>query len=212
MRTLKIVVAEDHQLMLEAIRLCFLHEDDVEIVGEATAGRDVVPVALRAQPDVVLLDVDFPDMDGLRCLEQLRRDVPSATVVMFSGIDDTRVVAAALDLGAACYVLKSIDPRDLGAAIRQSVEGTVLHASAHERDAAAAEADLPQLSERELSILKPLAAGRSNRDIAQQLWLAEQTVKFHLTNIYRKLGVTSRTDAIQFAYRHGLVGPGLDRG
>jgi len=195
--------------MLEAIRLCFLHEADVEIVGETSAGRDVVPLARRTQPDVVLLDVDFPDMDGLRCLEHLRRDLPSITVVMFSGIDDARVSAAAFDLGAACYVLKSIDPRDLAGAVRQSVESTVRHppltaagCSHPSRDPMA-----PQLSERELSILKPLVAGKSNRDIARQLWLAEQTVKFHLTNIYRKLGVTSRTDAIQFAYRHGLVGP-----
>jgi DNA-binding NarL/FixJ family response regulator len=207
MRQIRVLVADDHQLMLEAIRLAFANESDLEIVGEALAGSEVLPLARRTQPDVVLLDVSLPVMDGLRCLELLRRRHPNIKVAMLSGIDDARVVRAAFDLGASCYVLKSIDPRDLASAVRQVVENSVLHA-AHlgaGGNAANAAAAAMRLSERELSILDALATGKSNKEIAKHLCLAEQTVKFHLTNMYRKLGVTSRTDAIRWAYRHGVV-------
>jgi DNA-binding NarL/FixJ family response regulator len=121
-------------------------------------------------------------------------------------VDDPQVIQAALERGASAFILKSIDPGDLPAAIRQTVEGTVFR-TLGSSGAPAAEVSGKDLglSERELTILKALSAGLSNKQIAQQLWLAEQTVKFHLTNIYRKLEVGSRTEAIRAAYEHGLV-------
>jgi DNA-binding NarL/FixJ family response regulator len=206
MRQLKIVIADDHRLMLAALRLALEPASDMEVVAEAESGSQVLPLVHQHSPDVVLLDIRMPGMDGLRCVEQLKARFPHVKAIAISGVDDPQVIQAALERGASAFILKSIDPRDLPAAIRQTVDGTVfrtLGGSGAAADEVSAR-DLG-LSERELTILKALAAGLSNKQIAQQLWLAEQTVKFHLTNIYRKLEVGSRTEAIRTAYEHGLV-------
>jgi DNA-binding NarL/FixJ family response regulator len=126
--------------------------------------------------------------------------------VILSGVDDPAVVEAAFERGAVAFILKHVDPRDVASAIRQAAEGTVVHAAAGRpaptRHDPAKEAGL---TEREVAILMALGNGMSNKQIARQLWLAEQTVKFHLTNIYRKLGVASRAEAIHYAYGHGLI-------
>jgi DNA-binding NarL/FixJ family response regulator len=206
MRQLKLLVADDHRLMLEAIRLTLAGTPDIEIVGEAESGSQVLPLVNQTKPDVVLLDVLMPGMDGLRCLELLQQRHPEIKVVVLSATEDSDVIEAAFRGGAAAYILKQINPRDLGSAIRQAVEGNVLQwggaaATQSSRDTV----KQLGLTDRELSILPHLGAGRSNREIANALWLAEQTVKFHLTNIYRKLDVTSRAEAIRYVYEHGLV-------
>ena len=206
MRRLKIVIADDHQLMLAALRLALESASDIVVVGEAQSGAQVLPLVHQHSPDVVLLDIRMPGMDGLRCLEQLKQRFPHVKAIAISAIDDPQVIQAALERGASAFILKSVDPRDLPAAIRQTVDGTVFRTLG---GGAAATADVSAkdlgLSGRELTILKALAAGLSNKQIAKQLWLAEQTVKFHLTNIYRKLEVGSRTEAIRAAHEYGLV-------
>jgi DNA-binding NarL/FixJ family response regulator len=145
-------------------------------------------------------------MNGLQCLEQLKARFPTVKAIALSGVDEPQVIQAALERGASAFVLKYIDPRDLASAIRQTVDGTVFQtvggSVAPTADASAKDLGL---SEREVEILKALTGGLSNKQIAKQLWLAEQTVKFHLTNIYRKLEVGSRTEAIRAAYEHGIV-------
>ena len=206
MRRLKIVIADDHRLMLAALRLALDPEPDLEVVGEAESGSQVLSLVQQHAPDVLLLDIRMPGIDGLRCLEQLKQRFPQVKAIAISGIDDPQVIQAALERGASAFILKSIDPRDLPAAIRQTVDGTVFRTLGGS-GAPAAEVSAKDLglSERELTILKALAGGLSNKQIAKQLWLAEQTVKFHLTNIYRKLDVASRTEAIRAAYERGLV-------
>jgi two-component system, NarL family, response regulator len=206
MRRLKIVIADDHRLMLAALRLAIEPASDMEVVAEADSGSQVLPLVHQHSPDVVLLDIRMPGMDGLRCLEQLKARFPHVNAIALSGVDDPQVIQAALERGASAFILKYIDPGDLPSAIRQTVEGTVFR-TLGSSGAPAAEVSGKDLglSERELTILKALSAGLSNKQIAQQLWLAEQTVKFHLTNIYRKLEVGSRTEAIRAAYEHGLV-------
>jgi DNA-binding NarL/FixJ family response regulator len=192
--------------MLAALRLALEPEPDLEVVGEAESGSQVLPLVHQHAPDVVLLDIRMPGVDGLRCLEQLKQRFPHVKAIAISAIDDPQVIQGALERGASAFILKSIDPRDLPAAIRQTVEGTVFRTlGGTGAPAAGVSAKDLGLSERELTILKALASGLSNKQIAQQLWLAEQTVKFHLTNIYRKLEVASRTEAIRAAYEHGLV-------
>ena len=204
MRRLKILAVDDHRLMLDAIRAMLAREDDIDVVAEADTGDKVLPLVGQTGPDVVLLDVRMPGMDGLAVLEQLRERYPSVAVVMLSAIDDPALVRAALERGAAAFVLKHVDPRDLAAAVRQVVGGAIfrpldlLPASAGSMDEAG-------LSKRELSILEALESGASNAAIAKDLFLAEQTVKFHLTNIYRKLGVSSRTEAVHSAYERGIL-------
>ena len=205
MRRLKVLVVDDHRLMLEAIRVQLEREDDISVVGCVDSGETVVALVGQTGPDVVLLDVRMPGMDGLTVLEQLQARYPSIAVVMLSGIEDPALVRAALERGAAAFVLKGIDPRDLAGAVRQVTRGTIFRALDRPRVGTLSALEEAGLSPRELSILKALESGGSNREIAERLFVAEQTVKFHLTNIYRKLGVSSRTEAVHYAYEHGLV-------
>ena len=206
MASLRVVIADDHRLMLEAIKTALVHEPDIEIVGEASSGSQVLPLVGQTNPDLVLLDVRMPEMDGLTCLDRLRERYPRVKVVMLSAADDRQLIEAALSRGASAFIIKHIDPRDLASALRQAVDGSVYRTigeAPREDDVAAKEAGL---TASELRVLKAMAVGLSNKDIAKDLWLSEQTVKFHLRNIYRKLDVANRTEASRFAYEHGLIG------
>jgi DNA-binding NarL/FixJ family response regulator len=204
LRRLKVLIVDDHQLMLAAVRASLSRQEDIEIVGEADSGEKVLPLVAQTGPDAVLLDVRMPGLDGLTVLERLHEQYPSVAVVMLSGIDDPALVRAALERGASAFVLKHVDPRDLGSALRQSVAGSIFRPLDLVNAAQSAFEDAG-LTKRELSILEELPAGGSNQQIAKRLFLAEQTVKFHLTNIYRKLGVSTRTEALRHAYENGLV-------
>jgi len=164
----------------------------------------VLPLVGKTNPDLVLLDVRMPHMDGLACLDQLRTRHPAVKVVMLSASANQELVESALRRGASAYVIKTVNPDDLPATLRQALEGnvhTAIGGEEHER----ASAKALGLTERELTILGALARGLSNDEIAKEFWVAPQTVKFHLTNIYRKLGVKNRTEATRIAYQHGLV-------
>ena len=207
MRRLKVLVADDHELMLAAVRLALAEaSDEFEIVAETTRGQQVLPLAARTQPDLVLLDLRMPGMDGLTCLELLRQRHPQIKTVVLSGVDETNVIRSAFRRGAVAFIRKHVVPRDLPSALRQAVSDTVAQPIFGEYDEPepSAGADIG-LSDRELDILAAVGEGKSNKQIARQLWLAEQTVKFHLTNLYRKLEVSSRTEAVNAAYRRGLL-------
>ena len=164
----------------------------------------MLPLVGRTNPDLVLLDLRMPGADGLTCLAQIKKRYPEVKVVVLSVSTDQNVIQTALQRGASAYIVKSINPIDLPSALRQAVEGTVYSAiglpDPGENPARAA-----GLTDRETTILAALARGLSNEAIGKELWVAEQTVKFHLTNIYRKLGVSNRTEAARLAYQHGLV-------
>ena len=200
---MRVLVADDHPLVLEGIKRVLDDVDGIEVVGEANRGDRVLPLIGRTDPDLVLLDVRMPGLDGLSCLDQIRSRYPKVKVVVISGFSDRVHVDAALRRGASGYIVKSVDPCDLPAALRQAVKGTVFHAVGIEDDSASAKEI--GLTERELTILRAVARGLSNQAIGKECWVTEQTVKFHLTNIYRKLGVSNRAEAVHFAYQHGLA-------
>lgn len=202
--SLKILLADDHRLVLEGIRCALSATEGFEIVGEARKGSQVLPLIGQLKPDVVLLDIRMPEMDGIACLELIRKRHPDVKVVVLSVYNDADHIQAALSRGAAAYIVKSINPADLPSAVSQAVEGTVYHALGmpEERDDASSSHGL---TERELVILRAVARGLSNRAIGEELWVTEQTVKFHLTNIYRKLSVANRTEAARAAYRLGVA-------
>ena len=204
MRRLKVLIVDDHRLILKAVRALLSREEDIEVIGEADSGEKVLPLVGQTGPDVVLMDVRMPGMDGLTVLERLHEAYPSVAVVMLSGIDEPALVRAALERGASAFVLKHVDSRDLASAVRQSVTGTIFR-PLDLLNVAQTAFEETGLTKRELSILEELPAGGSNQQIAKRLFLAEQTVKFHLTNIYRKLGVATRTEAVRCAYERGLV-------
>jgi DNA-binding NarL/FixJ family response regulator len=202
---LKLVVADDHGLMVEAVRIALAGRPDMEIVGVAETGSQVVPLVQQTMPDLVVLDLRMPGMDGLTCLKLLRERMPSVKIAVLSGIDSDETTAEALRLGASAFISKGIDPAALPDALMRAYEETVsAPIGRDERRQTNAARDVG-LTDRELEILRALGDGHSNREIAKQLWLAEQTVKFHLTNIYRKLNVSSRTEAVHWGYRHGVL-------
>jgi DNA-binding NarL/FixJ family response regulator len=190
--------------MRDAIRLALEGADDIDVVGETDNGTRVVPLVGRVLPDLVLLDMCLPGADGLVCLEQLRERHPTVKVVILSALDDADRVAAALRRGACGYILKSINPADLPSTIRQAVEGSFFSVALPEAEPESP-ADVRSLSPKELVVLRELALGLGNREIAAKLWLSEQTVKFHLRNIYRKLGVSKRTEALRYAHLARVV-------
>ncbi len=205
MEKLRVLLADDHPLMLAGIRGALESQSDIEIVGEATSGAQVLPLIAHAKPDLVLLDVRLPELDGLSCLRRIRERYPDIRVVMLSVSSDREQIAQALEEGASAYIVKSIDTADLPAAIRQTISGAFFCLGNLDVAQAGQNGNGAGLSEREVEILQAVTRGLSNRAIAKELWLSDQTVKFHLHNIYRKLGVSNRTEAAKFAFEHGLA-------
>ena len=205
METLRVLVADDHRLMLAAVRRALSDVSDFQIVGEVSVGSHVLPAVRDTKPDVVLLDMRMPEVDGLTCLARIRKHDPAIAVVILSSYSDDAQIDAAREAGALGYIVKTVEPVDLAIVLRSAISGegfavwgaTVLEEAP--TDGAAA------LSEREAVVLEAVARGLSNREIGRQLWISEQTVKFHLRNLYRKIGVSSRTEAARYAYRTGLV-------
>jgi len=201
---LKVLLADDHRLTLAGVRRVLDESGDIVVVGEAYSGSEVLPLVRATEPDLVVLDLQMPKLDGLRCLDLIRRHHPRVKVVIFSATSTPAEIGAALRDGASAYVLKTINPLDLPAVIRQAAEGTVYYSAPPSATAPTAK-DTGDLTDRERTILAAVMRGLSNKAISQEFWVTEQTVKFHLSNVYRKLGVPNRTAAARFAQQHGLI-------
>ena len=203
---MRVLIADDHPLILAGIKRALEDDDQFEVVAEARVGSQVLPLVSQTHPDLALLDLRMPEMDGLACLDRIRKEHPKVKVVILSVSTDPEVVQTVLNHGAAAYVVKSVNPIDLSSALRQALEGTVFSAvGLPEKTAQQDAVKAAGLTDRETTILKALARGLSNEAIGKELWVAQQTVKFHLTNIYRKLDVKNRTEAARYAYEHGLI-------
>jgi DNA-binding NarL/FixJ family response regulator len=202
---LKVLLADDHKLMLAGIRRALEDADGIKIVGEAHSASQVLPLVAQTDPDMVLLDIRLPDGDGFACLELIHKRYPKVKVVMLSAFSDPEHIETALKKGATAFIVKSVNPLDLASALRQAVEGNVYQAHGLPESDEVSVARRAGLTEREISMLKALARGLSNQAISREFWVTEPTVKFHLTNIYRKLGVANRTEAASHAYSLGLV-------
>ena len=201
---MRILITDDHPLWLVGVRHALEADEGFEVVGEATYGPKVLPLIGQLDPQIVLLDMHMPGIGGLASIDQIRGRYPDVKIVSCSSSATPEEIQAAFNHGACGYIIKSVDARDFASAIRQAVNGTAYHAlgvSSMDDTSAAREAGL---SEREIEIMRTVSAGLSNKAIAQKLWVTEQTVKFHLTNIYRKIGVTNRTEAARWALGKGL--------
>jgi DNA-binding NarL/FixJ family response regulator len=206
MEGLRVLVVDDHQLVLEAVRAALQDEPEIEVVGEALSGRDALTLVERTRPDVVLLDIGMPVMDGLECLELITSRFPSTRVAVLTGSDDPDLARDVLERGASAFVSKHVDPKDLAAVLRQIAEGTVLsHLPSAGESRGERSAREAGLTEREREVLRSLAGGRSNKQIAYELHVSEQAVKYHLTNLYRKLHTANRVEALRRASELGLV-------
>jgi DNA-binding NarL/FixJ family response regulator len=206
---IRVLIADDHPVVRQGLRTFLDLQDDITVVGEAGDGAEAVELVGELAPDVLLLDLKMPVLDGRGALERLSG--VSTRVVVLTSVSDRSDVGPAMRAGASGFLYKDVDPTALVQAVRAVHGGQVLLAPeaaeamlAGEGGGAARPAPVP-LTEREREVLALIAAGRSNREIARSLLVAEKTVKTHVSNVLMKLGVQDRTQAALYAVRHGLA-------
>ncbi|MEU8590675.1 response regulator transcription factor [Streptomyces sp. NPDC048664] len=210
--TIKVLLVDDHQVVRRGLRTFLEVQDDIEVVAEASDGAEGVDRAEELRPDVVLMDVKMPGMDGVDALRRLRELDNPARVLIVTSFTEQRTVVPALRAGAAGYVYKDVDPEALAAAIRSVHAGHVLLQSEvadvllSPEETSPSQGRAGSLTEREREVLALIADGRSNREIARALVLSEKTVKTHVSNILMKLDLADRTQAALWAVRNGIDG------
>jgi DNA-binding NarL/FixJ family response regulator len=203
----RVLIADNHPLIIAGIRRTIDGIDDIEVVGEAGSGSELLQLVERRAPGVVLMDLRMPGVIGVACIEEVRRRWPEVKVVVLSACDDRPSIDAALRAGASAYILKSARALDIASVLRQTSSGVVFDASSLLAGCVRPVDDpaLPNLSGRERSVLAAVASGLTSEAVARDLWVSQHTVKFHLTNIYRKLGVSNRASAVRYALEHDLI-------
>ncbi len=210
---IRVLIADDHLIVREGLRLILESEDDFDLIGEASDGAQAVELAAELRPDVILMDLRMPRMDGLTAIEILQRQQPQIAIVILTTFNEDDLMRKGLGLGARGYLLKDTERSTLFNTIRAAARGeTLLKPEIIEsllgktpKSTPAADADIA-LTDRELEVLAAVALGERSKEIAYQLGITERTVKAHLSNIYSKLGVDSRAAAVSEAMRRGILG------
>ena len=214
-RPVRVLIVDDHAMIRRGLKAYFVGRSDIVLVGEAVDGQEAADAVAALQPDVVLMDVNMPRLDGVQATRLIRQRYPAVKVIMLTSAQELSIVESALQAGASGYLLKDVEEEDLAAAIRLVHAGhTLVPPGAQLAPSPAPAAPPPAhthgLSHREGEILELMVAGLSNKEIAQSTSLSISTVKFHVSNIIAKLGTSSRTEATAVALRKGLV-PHSDR-
>jgi DNA-binding NarL/FixJ family response regulator len=201
---IRILSVDDHPLLRSGIAALINDQPDMDLVAQASDGREAIQLFRQDRPDVTLMDLRLPDMSGIDAMIAIRAEFADARILMLTTFEGDVEIQRALRAGARGYLLKSMPPKDLVAAIRQvhagkkSVPTTVAaHLAEHMSDEA--------LTEREVDVLARVAGGNRNRDIAEQLFISEETVKVHMKHIMEKLGANDRTQAVAIAIRRGII-------
>jgi len=210
---LRVLIADDHPLVREALHQALDGEEDMEVVAEAGDGEEAVRLATELKPDVVVMDIVMPGLNGIEATRRLKEIAPDIAILILTAYDDDEYVLGLLDAGAAGYMLKSARGRDLAGAIRAIKSGeSVLHPNIIAKLLKRATVALVKehktselLSDRESEVLRLVALGMSNKEIADRLSLSQRTIKAHLTNTFNKLNVASRSEAIVKGLQWGLV-------
>lgn len=212
METIRLLIVDDHALFREGLRALFSAIEDIELAGEATKGQEAVDLAVEVQPDVVLMDIDMPGMNGVQATRYILRKTPSTGIVMVTMLEDDASVFSAMRAGARGYVLKGAQPKELIETIRAVASGQALFGPAiatrimrffneqGERFEDTLLGDsFQELTPRELEVLELIAEGYKNSQIAEKLVISDKTVRNHITNIFSKLQVADRSQAIMKA-------------
>jgi DNA-binding NarL/FixJ family response regulator len=219
---IRVLIADDQALVRSGFRLILEAQKDIEVVGEADDGREAIELARGLRPDVVLMDIRMPALDGLEATRRLLADGEAPRVLMLTTFGEDEYVYDAMKAGASGFLLKDIRPEQLAEAVRIVAAGDALLSPAITRrlieefvrrppPGSSPPAELSQLTERELEVLKLIARGLSNAEIASTLYLSEATVKTHITHVLTKLNLRNRVQAVVLAYESGLVQAGDDR-
>jgi DNA-binding NarL/FixJ family response regulator len=203
---IRVLLVDDHSLVRAGLERLLATANDVEVVGGAADGAEAIELARRLQPDVVLMDLSMPNVDGIAATRELVGGEEDVQVVVLTSLSDRERILAALDAGAVGYLLKDAEPQELIAGVRAAARGEspLAPKAARALLTARAERERPELSERELEVLRCLAEGKPNKLIARELGISEKTVKAHLTRVFQQLGVTDRTQAALWAREHGI--------
>jgi two-component system, NarL family, response regulator LiaR len=210
---IRVLIVDDHSVVREGLRAFLELQDGFEVVGEAADGEKAIVSATRLRPNVILMDLVMPQLDGVAAMRRLREEVPDARVIVLTSFLDDDKLLPALRAGAAGYLLKNAEPQELARAVRAAHSGEavldpVVAARLVETLAAAdGQEPLDRLTPREREVLVLIGRGFSNKRIAKELGIAEKTVKTHVGHVLAKLGVTDRTQAAVVAVRSGIVGP-----
>ena len=211
---IRVLITDDHLIVREGLRLILETAEDIEVIGEARDGVECLQLAAEHKPDLVLMDLQMPRMDGITAIEHLRKNHPQIAVVILTTYNEDNLMIRGLQLGARGYLLKDSSRETLLDTIRAAVKGEtllkpeilarVLASQFQPRPAAAAQPAVA-LTERELQVLHAAARGERSKEIAHKLGITERTVKAHLASIYQKFGVDSRAAAVAAAAQHGLL-------
>ncbi|WP_047866450.1 response regulator [Rubrobacter aplysinae] len=205
--SIRILICDDHMVVRAGLRGLVSEEPGMEVVGEAADGEEAVALAGRLKPDVVLMDLRMPHMDGVTAISRIKADYPSIHAIVLTTYESDADIVKAIDRGATGYLLKNAPSEELFGAIRAAAEGKPLLSPAvtarlMNRVRGPAE---EALSTREIEVLELVARGTSNKEIAKELWITETTVKTHMAHIFEKLGVTDRTAAVTVALRRQIL-------
>jgi DNA-binding NarL/FixJ family response regulator len=205
---IRLLIADDHAVVRAGLAQLVASLDDVELVGVAADGVEALELCEQSSPDVVLMDLEMPRIDGIEATRRIKEDHPHTAVVVLTSFSDRERILAALDAGAAGYLLKDVEPAELARAIRAAAGGDVPLDPKAARALLTARTTAPpggSLSEREQHVLAMVAEGLPNKLIARRLSISEKTVKAHLTSVFRQIGVTDRTQAALWAVANGLT-------
>lgn len=214
---IRVLIVDDHAIVREGLRLIFETTDDIEVIGEAADGVEALQSVAAEPPDVVLMDLRMPGMDGLTAIEHLQQDHPHVAIVILTTFNEDELMLRGLQAGAKGFLLKDTSRETLLTTIRMAAKGESLlgadvmarlmaQLQVEKKASPAPAADNP-LTEREMQTLRAVAKGETNKGIARQLDITERTVKAHLTSVYNKLGVDSRAAAIAVAAQRGWLSP-----
>jgi DNA-binding NarL/FixJ family response regulator len=211
----RVIIADDHELARLGLRTMLVPEPDLEVVGEATTGREAVTMSHELEPDLVLMDIRMPDLDGLVATRAIKEDHPRTSVLIVTLSEDPDYLLEALRVGAAGYVLKDASRREVVAAVRQVLSGEspldaklsaqLIRRLAGQSKDTSASSHADELTHRELEVLRLVAEGKTNAEIAQSLFISVGTVKVHVERIINKLGVSDRTQAAVRAVELGYI-------
>lgn len=208
---IRVLIADDHSVVRQGLRMFLGTDRELEIIGEARDGAEAVVLAHQLRPDVVLMDLLMPVLDGIKAIAAIRRELPDTEVIALTSVLEDSAVVDAVRAGAIGYLLKDTESHDLRRAIKAAAAGQVQlspqAAARLLREVRTPEISAERLTERETEVLALIARGKANKEIAQALIITEQTVKTHVSHVLAKLGVPSRTQAALYALRAGLVPP-----